>query len=159
MSVIEAEVVTSVQHPPLLPRQTLTLEKKAKFLSVLRDSGGNVSKSAEAIGIHRQTVYDWHNSDPQFAIEMNDALEAGTDYLEEVAYTRACSVSDTLAIFLLKARRPEKYRENIRMDVETNLSDNDVHRIGESLMSSLMEAANRRRAQQLAPAPESDHNP
>lgn len=46
-----------------------------------------------------------------FAAQANDAIEAGMDELEDVARQRATDSSDTLLIFLLKARRPEKYRE------------------------------------------------
>jgi hypothetical protein len=85
---------------------------------------------------------------------MNDALEAGTEHLEEKLYTRACDVDTTAAIFLLKARRPEKYRENLKVDMESNFSDNDIDRLTQSFMSSLMEAANRRRLQlQSEPQP------
>jgi hypothetical protein len=50
-------------------------------------------------------------ADPAFAAQAEDAIEAGTDELEDVARQRAKDASDTLLIFLLKARRSEKYRE------------------------------------------------
>jgi hypothetical protein len=42
---------------------------------------------------------------------MADALDTGTDLLEDEVLRRALEYSDTLLIFLLKARRPAKYRE------------------------------------------------
>jgi hypothetical protein len=38
---------------------------------------------------------------------------AGTDALEDEALRRAKDKSDTLLIFLLKARRPEKYKDRV----------------------------------------------
>ena len=42
-----------------------------------------------------------------------DALEGGTDLLEDVARQRAINGSDRLLMFLLKARRPKKYLERL----------------------------------------------
>lgn len=55
----------------------------------------------------------WRNKYPEFADAADDAIEAGTDLLEDVAKLRATAVdgSDTLLMFLLKSRRPDKYRE------------------------------------------------
>lgn len=84
----------------------------------LRTSGGNITKSAEAAGITRQGVHYWRQTDPEFAEAWDDSIEAGTENLEENAYNRAIKSSDLLTIFLLKARRPEKYRENIRVETD-----------------------------------------
>ncbi len=47
---------------------------------------------------------------------MQDAIEQGTDVLEDEAVRRALAGSDTLLMFLLRARRPEKCRENVRVE-------------------------------------------
>ena len=62
--------------------------------------------------IGRRTAYDWREADEDFAKDWEDAVEAGTDALEDVAIERAKNSSDTMLIFMLKARRPEKFREN-----------------------------------------------
>lgn len=46
-----------------------------------------------------------------FAAEWDEAVDEGTDVLEDVAFRRAVDGSDRLLIFLLKARRPEKFRD------------------------------------------------
>ena len=54
------------------------------------------------------------NAEPgydNFLSFVNAAIDAGTDQLEDIARQRAAEQSDTLMIFLLKGRRPEKYRE------------------------------------------------
>ena len=88
----------------------VTPEKKAKFLSVLAE-GGSVTQAASAIGVARKNVYEWRKKDEQFKADWDDAVEEGTDLLEDVAVRRAKDHSDTLLIFLLKARRKERYAE------------------------------------------------
>ncbi len=105
-----------------------TAETEALFLGALGD-GLSVSGAARAAGIARQTAYNRRNSDEAFAAAWNDAIEAGTDSLEDEALRRAKDgtdrpvyqkgalvghireYSDTLAMFLLKGRRPEKFKE------------------------------------------------
>ena len=81
--------------------------------------GATISAAAQAAGISRRTAYQWRNRYSTFAAAWDDALETGTDRLEEEAVRRALGGSDTLLIFLLKARRPHIYRE--RMDMQHTL--------------------------------------
>ena len=50
---------------------------------------------------------------------MDEAYEAGTDRLEDVAIQRAIDGSDTLLTLLLRSRRPERYRERFEATVAT----------------------------------------
>jgi hypothetical protein len=95
--------------------RTLTVrtpEKRAAFLTKLAD-GDSVTAACKAAGMSRVTAYEWRNTDEQFKKDWDDALEAGTDTLEDVAKKRAKRQSDTLLIFLLKARRPDKYKDRV----------------------------------------------
>ncbi len=67
--------------------------------------------AARMIGVGRRTLYKWRDSDDEFAGACHDASEDGIDVIEDVALKRAKDSSDRLLMFLLKARRPEKYRE------------------------------------------------
>jgi hypothetical protein len=93
---------------------TTSTKARQRFLDVLA-SGVTASAAASAAGIGRQTAYDLRNSDEEFAAGWEDALEAGTQLLEDEARRRALDRSDTLLIFLLKARRPHVYRDNVRV--------------------------------------------
>lgn len=108
----------------------LTPEKwRPKFLAALAKTC-NVTASARAAGVERQTAYAHRAQDADFAEQWEDALQQGIDHLETEAHRRAFEgveepvgwhqgvaggtvrrYSDVLAIFLLKAHRPEKYRE------------------------------------------------
>lgn len=110
--------------------RTTRTTKKARFLEALR-RGMSVTAAAQAIGVGRRTVYDWREADPDFASAWDEAVEDGTDLLEDEAWRRAFAGSDTLLIFLLKARRPHKYRDNhhvqhdggVRVEVVTSLPE------------------------------------
>lgn len=101
------------------------------FLEFLVE-GGHVRGACSAASIGRSTAYRHRGSNDAFAEAWDDAVEASTERLEEEAYRRAHDglvrtrydkdgniaseeivYSDTLMIFLLKARNPEKYRERL----------------------------------------------
>lgn len=101
-------------------RTVRTHEKGERLFDKLAH-GYSIESACKTEGIGRATYYDWRSADPVFAARADAAIEAGTDYLEDIARKRAVAAkdgSDTLLIFLLKARRPNKYRE--RSDI--NLS-------------------------------------
>jgi hypothetical protein len=83
-----------------------------RFLALLSEFG-NVSAACAGAGISRFTAYKYRHADPYFAQQWQAAADLGLDGLEDMARARASTISDTLMIFLLKAGRPEKYRERI----------------------------------------------
>jgi hypothetical protein len=89
--------------------------KRDLFLAGLR-KGLSIQGAAEGAGVDRSTPYEWRKEDEAFATAWDDAIEAGTDVLEDALLRRALTISDTAAIFLLKARRPDKYRETAKVD-------------------------------------------
>lgn len=113
----------------------LTPERLAAFCAALATSGGNVSRACEAVDISRMTAYNWREENPEFAAAWDRAKAIGLDALEDEATRRAfegtdkpvfhqgmeCGTireySDTLAIFLLKGGKPEKYRERVSQEL------------------------------------------
>lgn len=86
---------------------------KKAFLDAFAETG-IVLAAAQASGIGRASVYRWLEHDEEFALAFHQAEEDSTQRLERAAYeraTRSVEPSDTLLIFLLKARRPERYRD------------------------------------------------
>ena len=78
--------------------------------------------AADATGVDRATVWRWRAHDPDFAAAYGTVLEQTTEDLEAAAVrraTRRVEPSDTLLIFLLKARRPDVYRD--RVDVRARV--------------------------------------
>ena len=113
----------------------LTPEKLSAFCAALANSGGNVTRACEAVAISRVTAYEWRKNDPAFAEAWDEAKAIGLDALEDEATRRAFEgvdkpivhlgvitdtvkeYSDTLAIFLLKGGKPEKYRERVSQEL------------------------------------------
>jgi len=81
---------------------------------------GNITKSADAAGISRQTYYHSYQQYPDFASMADDALEQFRDSLEYVALTRALDGSDRMLELLLRANLPSKYRE--RSDINQTIT-------------------------------------
>jgi hypothetical protein len=69
-------------------QSALSTTKRVKFLKELATSG-NVTHSAATAGLDRKTVYNWYESDVEFAKAWNDALEQAGDILEAEARRRA----------------------------------------------------------------------
>jgi hypothetical protein len=90
-------------------------EWRPPFLAALRNSG-NVRAACKAAGISRQAAYKHRESSQEFRAAWDDAIEDACDILEAEAWQRGRKSSDTLLIFLLKAHRPEKYREVIKQE-------------------------------------------
>lgn len=66
----------------------LTPKRKQKFLEILRN-GGSVSQAASAIGMARQYVYEYRAKDISFQSAWDDAVEYGTDIIEDEMRRRA----------------------------------------------------------------------
>ena len=115
-----------------------TPEKDNRFFDEFSRTA-NITAAAQLAGYSRSTVYKYYHEDPEFAKRWVDAEKTSTEHLEEALYNRAVfgttriepivykgkiifereitEYSDTAAIFLLKARNPDKYREKIEVNV------------------------------------------
>jgi hypothetical protein len=89
-----------------------------RFLELVRQTG-NVYLSARGAGVDRSTPYALATRDRAFAAAWAQAEADAVDALEAEARLRALGGSDQLLMFLLRAHRPERYRE--RNDVRVDL--------------------------------------
>jgi hypothetical protein len=109
-----ASGIAHIAHEePLQLRDTAAA--KARALAAFRE-GGTVVAACQAAGVSRRSWYNWFAEDPEFARAALDANEAIADELEAEAIQRAKDGSDSLIMFLLKARRPKVYRETHRIE-------------------------------------------
>lgn len=99
----------------------VTPQKQAKFCEKLAE-GWSVTAASKAIGVTTKTAYEWRKKDAEFAKAWDDAIESGTDALEDEAQRRAMNTSDVLTIFLLKGRRPDKYRDRVDAHISGRLT-------------------------------------
>ena len=126
-----------------------TTDQRTRFLDTLAKTA-NVTASSAVIGLHRNTMYQMRESDPDFAEAWENAIEQATDALEQACRNRAIdgvpryvvgknglildkdgeplterTYSDTLAIALLKAHRRDKFgdQSKVDMNVKTNIAE------------------------------------
>jgi hypothetical protein len=137
---------------------------KAVFLDELRDTA-NVTLAARAAGVSSGTVYKHRREDVLFAERWDEAINEAVDLLEDEAHRRAFrgvkepvfyqgaevgyvdKYSDGLAMFLLKAHRPDKYRERseVKQELSGGVALNDTTRAAR--LAAFIQLAQRRAAQ------------
>lgn len=118
------------------------------FLALLRETG-NVSAAARAAGTCRSRCYEWRRRDQAFANAWADALEEAADRLEMEAFRRAVDgvgedrffqgravgevtrYSDSLLMFLLRARRPGRFGTRPAPDTDPGVMENDDRYLAE----------------------------
>lgn len=75
-----------------------------------------VSEACVAAGVSRDTAYKHRERFPKFRRKWDEAIEVGVEALEVLARRRAFDTGDpashVLTMFLLKAHKPQKYRDN-----------------------------------------------
>ena len=98
---------------------------KRAFLTAYMQCG-QLRHSCRQTGLDHTNHYYWLKTDPAYAEAFTQAREYAVDHLEDIAMARATAVekpSDILLIFLLKAARPEKYRDHQRKDESRDISE------------------------------------
>jgi hypothetical protein len=126
----------------------------------------NVSRAARIAGISRQWACECRTNDPSFAAEWEEALEQGIESLEEKAWERAKGegiqfkfnpktgkpllhpetgqpyyehvASDAMATLLLKAHRPEKYKDRSAVDVNATVAVKPAHDLSKLTLDELL---------------------
>jgi hypothetical protein len=130
-------------------RTKWTQERAKKFLSALSE-GKSVKAACLLIKICRTTAYKWKEENEDFSTSWDQAIEDGTDLLEDEAWRRAVEgvekpvgffegvpstyvqqYSDSLLLALLKARRRSKFGDkiestNLNLTTELKDEDNDI---------------------------------
>jgi hypothetical protein len=107
---------------------------RAKYLRAVERTG-TLTAGCRAARVSPNTVYAWREHDAEFTLLEQQARNVFADNLEAEAVRRAwhgalkpiyqqgvlvgsvAETSDVLLMFLLKAVRPEKYRERVQQEV------------------------------------------
>src|SRR4051794_21905301 len=87
--------------------------KNQNFRPAVLAKGHTVAGACKAANVGRTTAYQARQRDEEFAVAWRDLEEHAIEVLEAEAYRRAMNGSDKLMAFLLKARRPDVYRERV----------------------------------------------
>ena len=85
---------------------------------------GTILTTCEKIGIDPKTFRYWRKKFPEFDEAVVEADDKLTERLERKAVNNALAGNDTLLIFLLKSRRPKKYRgDGGNISISINVSE------------------------------------
>jgi hypothetical protein len=145
-----------------MKRLKLTKPRQERFLRALAETG-NVTAAVAVAGTSRTRIYERRKADPAFAAGWDEAEEIAADRLEEEARRRAVEgvqeplvsagkivrdddgqpiairrYSDTLLIALLKAHRPERFKD--RAVVQHDISDSLADRLEAARQRALAES-------------------
>lgn len=94
--------------------------KKKGFIDAYIKSFGNITQSCRAVGVVRQTYYDWCRDDEEFKKTV-EAIEPGEDFLDftESALVKKIKGGDTTAIiFALKTKGKKRgYIERVEQSI------------------------------------------
>lgn len=152
-----------------MERKTTAQRSRARFLAELAKTG-NVTHACEAAQVSRHWVYDQRNTNPVFAAAWEDALEQAGDGLEQEAYRRAVlgwdeevytnagyqgtvhKYDSSLLALMLKAAKPEKYRENIKVSggiLHGLIPGGEVRTIAQELLAAVADIPAAREALSL----------
>ncbi len=88
---------------------------RERVLSALRE-GYSISGAAKFAGVSRSHVYRNMERSPKFREQVNQAYDEGTDRLEDIALNLAAEGNGQVLMFLLKGRRPQRWREQMKME-------------------------------------------
>lgn len=113
-------VERSFQNDPHFRQRASSLgtEWRPIFIEALRISG-NIAIACTAAGVQRKTALRARERNEEFARDWDNAIEDSTDALLAVARERAIARSDQLLMFLLKAARPDTFRDKSQLDLRS----------------------------------------
>jgi hypothetical protein len=88
--------------------------KKRRLLLETVAGGLSITAAARRAGVSRRAVYDWRDADPQFARELEDAFEEGTDRISDEVFRLGRQPGNLAGlIFLLKQRDPRRFNQKM----------------------------------------------
>jgi len=78
--------------------------------------------SAEKVGLSRNSIYRWRNTDEKFADDMDQALQEGEDFINDMSEGQLLNLikekSWPALAFWLKHRNP-KFKEKVEITTKT----------------------------------------
>ncbi len=156
-----------------LRRKDQIARREVKVLKAL-ESGLSIGAAALAGGLSRQGFRNWRERDEAFDLKCYEAIEAGTDRLEDSAYRRGAEgvlkpvyqqgrkvghvreYSDNMAALILKGRRPEKFKDRQELTGPNGSAIQPILNIQLNVPNQI----NRQETRSLGPAPGSNgHKP
>ena len=115
-----------------------------RFLAAYADCW-TITAACKAAGVSRATVDRERQRNEDFAVDLADAEQSVSDRLMAEGYRRALDGSDQLLMFFLRARRPDVYRDQVKVEhagnVQTSFNMPGVPRAVREQIAKLLEEA------------------
>lgn len=110
----------NVTQPSIIDWGTV---EKLQLLEEWSTQGLYIKDIAAKMGISVTTVYDWMNKNPEIAAAIKKGRDKSIDMVENALFKSAINGNVTAMIFYLKNRAPERYKDRVDNNINTNNMD------------------------------------
>ena len=97
--------------------------EKLQLLEEWSTQGLYIKDIAAKMGISVTTVYDWMNKNPKIAAAIKKGRDKSIDMVENALFKSAINGNVTAMIFYLKNRAPERYKDRVDNNINTDNVD------------------------------------
>ena len=97
--------------------------EKLQLLEEWSTQGLYIKDIAAKMGISVSTVYDWMNKNPKIAAAIKKGRDKSIDMVENALFKSAINGNVTAMIFYLKNRAPERYKDRVDNNINTDNMD------------------------------------
>lgn len=97
--------------------------EKLQLLEEWSTQGLYIKDIAAMMGVCVTTVYDWMNKNPEIAAAIKKGRDKSIDMVENALFNSAINGNVTAMIFYLKNRAPERYKDRVDNNINTNNMD------------------------------------
>lgn len=97
--------------------------EKLQLLEEWSTQGLYIKDIAAKMGISVSTVYDWMNKNPEIAAAIKKGRDKSIDMVENALFKSAINGNVTAMIFYLKNRAPERYKDRVDNNINTDNVD------------------------------------
>ena len=97
--------------------------EKLQLLEEWSTQGLYIKDIAAKMGISVSTVYDWMNKNPEIAAAIKKGRDKSIDMVENALFKSAINGNVTAMIFYLKNRAPERYKDRVDNNINTDNMD------------------------------------
>ena len=97
--------------------------EKLQLLEEWSTQGLYIKDIAAKMGIGVTTVYDWMNKNPEIAAAIKKGRDKSIDMVENALFKSAINGNVTAMIFYLKNRAPERYKDRVDNNINTDNMD------------------------------------
>ena len=97
--------------------------EKLQLLEEWSTQGLYIKDIAAKMGISVTTVYDWMNKNTKIAAAIKKGRDKSIDMVENALFKSAINGNVTAMIFYLKNRAPERYKDRVDSNINTDIKD------------------------------------